>query len=165
MDHLLFNVLERLRHIRDYIVQSGPSTLRSAGDVFAMISGYCQNVADYVEAVGPMVQFAPGDTNIGGDRAKEYLNEIVAIKGEIEAELAKSTEAGESLKAEHQKQMDNKVQAGLLDWASKVDPGTKSEIASVVLSFLAKLLVKSSMFAFAAPKGGHGAPAAKSKAK
>lgn len=148
MQSYLFNILQTVRTVRDYLVASGPQTLRSGADVLAMLGDGMRRAADYVEQFGPLVQFQRGQGKdyhggVDSDEAQAALTELTAIRDEAEKHLAALQTESQQHNENIQKQLAAGVNAGLLDWIGKIDPATKAAIWSMLLSLLTKVLAKS----------------------
>lgn len=154
MENYLFNLVQKFRQVRDYMVQQGPATLRSAAGLLGNIQQAMQTAADYLEQVGPLVQFAPGSGHVDSTKAQEYLKELQAIRSELQAKQAEAEKQVAVFEADRQKELGVGVNAGLMDWLGKVDPSTQSTLLSLAVSVLTKVLLKSGVaLAFgAAPK-------------
>jgi len=153
VDLNLFNIVQKLRDARDLIVSQGPQTILTACDLVHRWELTAREVAAYIASVGPLVQF--GTAGPGGEahaldtEAQAHLAEIQSIHAELEAVAAKCDEDATALAAEHQRQLEVGVQAGLMDWINRMDPALKAQIVNLFLDLIGRVLTKSG----AAPTG------------
>lgn len=135
MNAYLFNLLQKLRQVRDEVLAQGPGDLRSLSAMLARASELAIQVAQYIENLGPS---AAAVTAGEGSQAQvgQYLTEIQNIQGELQAfvgqqqpEPAAAPGGGE--------------QNSLMDWINKINPDTRKMITDIVLKLITGALLKS----------------------
>lgn len=136
MGNNLFNILQKLRQVKDFVVTAGPVGLRTAKEAFLKLADASEQIAIWIEAFGPMVQFTPGsgDQHAGGidtNDAQRWLRGLEELKAECESET-------EKVQAQIQAAPGG-AQAGFLD---KLSPAFKKVILDAITTLISQLMSK-----------------------
>lgn len=122
-----FNVLQKFRAVKDTIVAAGPGTLRQGADLLQRVVDSMRMGAQWIEAVGPMIQFSPG----GDTDDEKLLADYEALATECEA------------MASTQFAMKQKMTDGArINQMAALDPGLKSLILSLIADFARRMILK-----------------------
>lgn len=132
----LFNILAKLRQLKDLILSEAPLTLRSAGDLFDYLGEASRRTAGFVESFGDMtIPAGAAGAQFGGGlesaEAKAHLEELKSLQREFQAASEKAN------------QLVEQPQAGpFTGILSRIDPATKAALLKFILEMMSKIMIK-----------------------
>lgn len=135
MNAYLFNFLQKLKQVRDLVMDAGPGTLRNLAETLRRVAEAADNVGAYIEGLGPTAAMAVAGPG-GSETAQTYLAEIQQIQGELRGLLNQPEAAAAPV---------DPAQAGLMDWLNKINPDTKKFIVGLLEKLITGVLLKSGM--------------------
>lgn len=136
----LFGIVQTIRDARDLILTRGPGLLRNGADILARIQEGFRRAADYIELVGPAIQFTPGegdplDSGVDSPEAQKYIAELKAIGEECEAAASRMAQLGANATLESRNVME-------LRSMSLLNPALRAILLSLIAELVKKVLLK-----------------------
>jgi len=140
----LFNILQKLKQIREFLLQEGPLYLNKVSDLLSFLASLGSQIATYVgQYGGQQFTLGSGVHHAGGvdsDDAQNSLKEIQTMYQEFQA-LGKKADEEQKQYAQQTKEG---AQKGLIgDLLNRISPDMKKFILGIVTELINKLLLKS----------------------
>jgi hypothetical protein len=98
----LFNLLQKAKQVRDFVVTQGPVTINTTADYLEVVVGQMRSFAAYLaQFPGQVVEVARAPGSVGTD-AHDYLTEIKKIRDEVaNAPTASAQQGGTTPHRQH----------------------------------------------------------------
>lgn len=140
----VLGIVNAFRRAKDMILLAGPDGLRQFADGIHSFEEGCRRTADYIEKIGPYIQFQ--ETG-GGEGAPAAPKDVPQLSPQVRYELQQAKDLMKEVEGAIQGPLSAPrsptppdEQKGLIDWIKNIDPEVKKAILNIILSLLTKVV-------------------------